>query len=219
MPARTPRRPTTTAPPDPVARFAARYPRLFHVTDPAALPGIAAHGLLSAAGLVALYEVPEPDRPALLSGNRGRNTFTPLAREGLPGATLRDQWMPDAPLAETLRGTYANDPAAWRRHINAHAFFLLSENDAARLARVNRARAQITLAFETAPLLAAHAVRAFTTPINTGIARGLYGRPGSPRDEHTFQPVANYPRPDKRPPKELAILGGVPDAMAYRVEP
>ncbi|MBP0493826.1 DUF7002 family protein [Pararoseomonas indoligenes] len=200
------------------ARFAARFPTLFHVTDPEALPGIATNGLLSAAALVALYEVREPDRPALLEHNRGRGNFTRLHREGLPGATLRDQWMPDAPLAQTLHGTYANDPTAWRRHINAHVFFWLNKPQAERLARVNRARAQTLLAFDTARLLAAHADHAFTTPINTGIAQGLYGRPGSPRDEHTFQPIASYPRPDRRAPKELAIRDGIPDAMAYLIQ-
>jgi len=201
---------------DGAARFAARFPRLFHVTDPDALPGIERHGLLSAEALVALYEVPPPDRPALLDENRGRNRFTRLAHPGLPGATLRDQWMPDAPLTSALRGTYANDPAAWRRLVNAHVFFWLSEAQAEKLARVNPARAQIVLAFETAPLLAAHASHAFTTPINTGIAQGLYGRPGAPRDETTFQPVAAFPRPDRRPPKELALRGAVPDALRHR---
>ncbi|WP_338664440.1 hypothetical protein VQH23_04575 [Pararoseomonas sp. SCSIO 73927] len=208
-----------TAAPEGAARFAARFPLLFHVTDPEALPGIRRDGLLSAAALVALYKVPEPERPALLEHNRGRGNFTRLHRDGLPGATLRDQWMPDAPLAQTLHGTYANNPTAWRRHINAHVFFWLNRPQAERLARVNRARAQTVLAFDTARLLAAHAGHAFTTPINTGIATGLYGRPGSPRDETTFQPVAAYPRPDRRAPKELAIRDGIPDAAAYLIQP
>ncbi|MCR0985652.1 DUF7002 family protein [Roseomonas populi] len=208
-----------TEPAEAAARFAARFPVLFHVTDPEALPGIAANGLLSTEALVALYDVPPEDRPALLDHNRGRGNFTRLHREGLPGATLRDQWMPDVPLTQTLRGAYANDPIAWRRHINAHVFFWLNKPQAERLARVNRARAQTVLAFDTARLLAAHASHAFTTPINTGIAQGLYGRPGSPRDEHTFQPVTAYPRPDRRPPKELAIRHGVPDATAYLIQP
>ncbi|WP_426954881.1 DUF7002 family protein [Muricoccus radiodurans] len=206
-----------TAAAEGAARFAARHPRLFHVTDPDALPGIERDGLLSAAALVDLYGVPEPDRPALLDDNRGRGVFTRLTRPGLPGATLRDQWMPDAPLTACLRGAYTGRPAAWRRLINSHVFFWVDEAQAHRLARVNRARAQIVLAFDTAGLLAAHADRAVTAPINTGIAAGLYGRPGTPRDETTFRPLTEYPRPDRKPAKELAIRDGVPDVMRHRI--
>ena len=200
---------------DGLARFAARFPRAYHVTDPANLPGIARDGLLSAEALAALYAVPDAEH--LLAGNRGRGHFLALARTGLPGATLRDQWMPDEPLAACLRGDYAGRPDAWRRLINAHAFLWLSEPQARRLAAVNRARGQVVLAFDTAPLLAACGERAVTAPINTGIATGMYGRPGSPRDETTFRPVAEYPRADRRTPKELAIRGGTGAGLPYAV--
>ncbi|WP_376098811.1 hypothetical protein ACE7GA_09495 [Roseomonas sp. CCTCC AB2023176] len=200
---------------DGAARFAARFPRAFHVTDRANLPGIARDGLLSAEALAALYAVPDADR--LLSENRGRGHFVHLSRDGLPGATLRDQWMPDEPLTACLRGAYAGRPDWWRCLINAHVFLWLSEPQARRLAAVNRARDQVVLAFETAPLLAATAGRAFTTPINTGIATGRYGRPGSPRDETTFHPVAETPRPDRRTLKELAIRGGTGPGLPHAV--
>jgi len=197
--------------------FCRRYPVLFHVTDPGALPGIEQDGLLSSEALVALYGVPASERPALLRANRGRNNFHRLQGAGCPGATLRDQWMPDPQLGQCLRGGYAGRPDDWRALINAHCFFWLSAEQAGRLSRANRARNQVVLRFDAASLLAEHGSRASTTPINAGIALGLYGRPGSPRDEHTFRPVDEFPRGDGKAPKELAVLWGVPDAWRFRL--
>ncbi|MFC0409991.1 DUF7002 family protein [Roseomonas elaeocarpi] len=199
--------------------FTRRYPRLFHVTDPAALPGIEADGLLSAEALLRLYAV--PDREAILGRNRGRGNFQVLERAGHPGAVLRDQWMPDEPLRACLGGRYRDRPEAWRRLINAHVFFWVEEAQARRLAGVNRAREQRVLVFGSAALLAGCDIGdVFTTPINAGYALPRYGRPPSPRDETTFRPLAGYPyrdAPDRRPPRELAVRGGVAGAMRFRV--
>ena len=201
-----------------VGAFAQRFPVLFHVTDPGALPGIAARGLLSASALVVLYGVPEAERAALLEADRGRGNFHSLSAPGLEGAVLRDQWMPDAELSDALEGEYAGRPGAWRRMINDHVFFCLSEARANGLAKVNRRRAQIVLAFDAAGLLATHGGHAWTTPINTGIGRTRFGNIAA-RSEATFQPLSSFPRPDRRRPRELAVRGGVPDAMAHAVLP
>lgn len=197
--------------------FCRRYPVLFHVTDPEALPGIEQDGLLSSEALVRLYEVPESDRPALLRANRGRGNFHRLSAAGRPGATLRDQWMPDPQLDQCLQGDYAGRADDWRALINAHCFFWLSAEQAGRLSRANRARNQVVLRFDAASLLAEYGSSASTTPINAGIAFGLYGRPGSPRDARTFRPVDEFPRGDGKAPKELAVLRGVPDAWRFRL--
>ena len=197
------------------AAFARRFPVLFHVADPGALPGIRAHGLLSAAALAALYGVPEAERPALLEANRGRNRFVALSRPGLPGAVLRDQWLPEKGLLACLGGEYAGQPALWRRLINDHAFLWLSLRQAEKLAGVNPARGQVILRFDAAALLARHGARALTTPINAGSVMTMFGRAPSPRDETTFRPLSDFPRADGRTPHELAIREGVPDAMAY----
>lgn len=197
--------------------FCARYPRLFHVTDPGALDGIRAHGLLSAEALVDLYAVPAAEREELLTHDRGRGHFHPLARQGLPGAVLRDQWMPDERLLTCLTGRFAGRPGAWRRLVNGHVFFWLSDSKAAQMAGLNRNRRQIVLRFDSAALLARHHDAAFTTPINAGFALSLYGRPPARRDESTFRPLSGFPHRDRRPPRELAIRGGVPDAWACRI--
>ncbi|MFT8246393.1 DUF7002 family protein [Roseomonas sp. BN140053] len=199
-----------------VAAFARRFPVLFHVTDPAALPGIERNGLLSAAALVELYGVPEAERAALLEENRGKGRFHPLQRPGLPGAVLRDQWLPEKGLLACLGGRYAGQPREWRRLINDHAYFWLSAADATRLAGVNAARAQVVLRFDAAALLAVHGAAAWTTPINAGSVMTRRWPP-SPRDESTLRPVSEFPRADRRKPRELAIRGGVPDAWRFRL--
>lgn len=202
-------------PPEPVARFARRFPVLYHATWPEAVPAILARGLLPAEALADLYGLTGAAREAALSEDRGRGNFLRLSAPGLPDATLRDQWLPEARLAPALTGSYAGDARAWRRLINAHAFFWLSKDQAGRLARADRSRAQVVLAFDAASLLARHHARASTTPINAGSAFALYGRPATPRGDGTLRPVAEFPRGDGRAPKELLVRGGVPDAADH----
>ncbi|RYJ01242.1 MAG: hypothetical protein EON47_11380 [Acetobacteraceae bacterium] len=127
------------------AGFAARFPLLFHVTERSALPSIARHGLLSAAGLARLLGA-TPD----LGANRGGWTrlATPAGE-----ALLRRQGMPDAALASRLDPAIAL--ADWRRFINAQVFLFPAEAAAWRLLRAEPGRDQAVLAFPTAALLAA----------------------------------------------------------------
>lgn len=203
---------------DGLARFARRFPVLYHATWPEAVPAIRARGLLSAEALADLYGLAGAARAAALEEDRGRGNFVRLSAPGLPDAVLRDQWLPGARLAPALTGPWAGDARGWRRLINAHVFFWLSREGAERLARADRSRAQVVLAFDAASLLAAHEGRAFTTPINAGSAFALYGRPATPRGEGTLRPASEYPRGDGRAPKELLVRGGVPDAAAHLVD-
>ena len=127
--------------------FADRFPALFHVTDRAALPGIRAHGLLSAAALCRSCAVPADRLPALLEHNRG--TYAALA----PGAALRRQGMPDGPLSRRLAPGL--DPAGWRRLVNGMVFLFARPRDAETLRACEPSRDQVILRFETAALLGA----------------------------------------------------------------
>ena len=64
--------------------FIRRYPWLFHVTDPAALPGIETDRPLPAQALLRLCEVPEHE--AIFGLNRGKGNFRVLEHTGHPGA-------------------------------------------------------------------------------------------------------------------------------------
>ncbi len=182
---------------DGAARFAARYPRVWHVIEAdGAGPWLSETGLLPAADL----------RP----GGTNRDSFDRVGLGTGRIAVLRPQQMPDHRLTPTLAGRFAGQPDLWRRHVDSHVFFWAEarRRDAFIRACV-RLRARpgpppVTLAIETAALLARHGAIAWFATINTGST--VRGGARARRDENTLRPVTGY---RCGPVAELAIRGRV----------
>lgn len=197
-----------TAPDDGITRFAARHPVVWHVIEAEGLPGMARHGLLPAAELRALAQVPD--------NSANRDDYEPVALPGGGTAVLRFQIMADAKLSPSLAGAYAGKPALWRTHINSHVFFWADParrdsflratlRERARSRAAPSTTAPAVLAFDTFALLAAVGPDAFYSTFNTGST--VRGAARAQRDEGTFRPVAAY---RSGPAAELAIRGAVP---------
>jgi hypothetical protein len=193
---------------DGAARFAARYPVVWHVIEAeGAGPWLASTGLLPAAALLRMAGV--------TADGANREDFRVLGFGGGCVAVLRPQLMADHRLAPTLSGVFAGRPEAWRRHVNAHVFFWAEQRRRdAFLGACVRLRAKsnaapghtppAVLAIETARLLARHGDRAYFARINTGST--VRGGARARRDDTTLAPVAGY---RSGPVAELAIRGCV----------
>lgn len=179
------------------ARFAARYPRVWHVLEAdGAGPWLAETGLLPAGDL---HE----------SGSN-REGFHCVALGSGRVAVVRPQQMPDHRLVPTLAGIFAGRPDLWRSHVDSHVFFWAEarRRDAFIRACI-RLRAlsgppPVILAVETAALLARHSAIAWFATINTGST--VRGGARARRDENTLRPVTDY---RTGPVAELAIRGRV----------
>jgi hypothetical protein len=198
---------------DGAARFAARYPVVWHVIEAeGAGPWLSATGLLPAAALLRLAGV--------TADGANRDDFRVVGFGDGCVAVLRPQLMEDRWLAPTLSGAFAGHPEAWRRHVNAHVFFWTEQRRRdAFLRACLRLRAKSStaaddappavLAVETARLLARHGDSAYFARINTGST--VRGGARTRRDETTLAPVAGY---RSGPVAELAIRGCVgPDGL------
>jgi Family of unknown function (DUF7002) len=187
---------------DGAARFAARYPVVWHVIEAeGAGAWLSAMGLLPAAALFALAGLPDE--------GANRDGFQRLQVGGQLTAIVRPQLMQHARLLPTLGGRFAGDPNAWRRHINAHVFFWTEprRRDAFIRACVRLrgcgAPPRI-LAIDSGSLLRCQLACAFFARINTGSTVRGGGR--THRDENTLVPVAHYRSGSVA---ELAIRGPV----------
>lgn len=169
------------------AELAARHPRLYHLTDPLAWGSIRRHGLLSAAALVELFELPAPRRAELLAARRPHAVAIEHPRHGR--AVLSD----NLPLSERALERCLDDglsPSDWLRLLNARVFFWASREGLARLAgaRRNRDRPRLTLELDTLSLASAHAERLCLSPINSGATLRRAVR----RGRTTFTPMLRH---------------------------
>ncbi len=195
------------------------YPRLYHMAEDGSWPSITCHGLLSTERLVDLFEVPEPQRTALLTQHRP--DCVPLTHPRHGHAVIRDQ----KPLQATKLEQLLIDLSVtqWIRLLNSHVFFWLHPDRLSTLlnARAYRARPHLVLTVDTRGLVRSHAEGIRLSPINSGASAYLTGHRGSA----TFRTIADYqhPRSRLRPPKyvvELAVAQAVPDIVDHtlRVE-
>jgi len=204
-----------TAAADGIARFAARFPVVWHVVEADGLAGVDAHGLLPAADLLRQAGAAPTDR--------NRDDFLHLQLgDGGPSAVLRFQLMADAKITPSLHGLFAGQPALWRALIDSQVFFWADparRDSFLRACRRDRRRSQsapldeppVILAFDTAALLAAQSAAAFYSTFNTGST--VRGAARARRDENTFRPVTDY---RSGPAAELAIRGPVLPALLAR---
>jgi hypothetical protein len=193
---------------DGAARFAARYPVVWHVIEcDGAGPWLETLGLLPTRDLYHLAGTPED--------GRNRDDFRRLDLGQGRVAVLRPQLMADHLLAASLAGSFTGRPDRWRQLINAHVFFWPEARrrdsfvDACRRLRVDSRvtptqAAPRAIAFDTAALLTQCGADAFYARINTGAA--LRGGARARRDDTAFASLADY-RSGRA--AELAIRGPV----------
>lgn len=193
------------------------------MTEPGSWPTIARHGLLSTAALLEEFEVPQVERPALISARRPRSVVLTHPRTG-ELATVRD----NGPLREHILSQALTDmtPTAWYETLNRRVFFWLSEEKLNKLltARLYRQRAHEVICVETSELVARYEAHIELAPINTGAA---FAPSAATRGSQTFRSIAAYPldemvrwRGKKDAIVELTVAWSVPDIreMTIRVE-
>jgi|HubBroStandDraft_1064217.scaffolds.fasta_scaffold45777_2 hypothetical protein len=183
--------------------FAARYPRVWHVTE---AEGAGCEILYPAAILRDLASVPDD--------NANRDDFQCVSLPGGGQAVLRMQLMRDERLCPTLTGTFSGRPDLWRAHINRHVFFWVSEDRRDRFIKacirlrgrgaLGPGDAPVVIELDTAVLLEAHSTAAFFSLINAGST--VRGGARARRDETTLRALSDW-RGERV--VELAILGPV----------
>lgn len=179
---------------DGAARFAARYPVLWHVIEAeGAGRWLATMGLLPAAELLR--------RAGATADGRNRDDFRRVRLNHDAVALLRPQRMPDAALIPTLGGSFRGRPDAWRQLIDSHVFFWTDPGRRDRfLGACMRLRAKsrsasgtirpVVLAFDTAALLGLHGEHAYLSRFNAGST--VRGGARVRRDEATLMPLGHY---------------------------
>ena len=180
--------------------MSARFPRLFHVTDQAALPGIAARGLRPAAELAALAGHD-------LAANRAG--WFDLHEDGRKLASLRRQGMPDAALE--VRLVPGLTPEGWRAFINGMVFLFVRETAARRFRAAEPARDQVLIVFDRAALEAAGCLLRGCR-FNNGYLDRLPAARRRLRGPADYQPLAGWTGPA---PREVAIPGGIPAGIPF----
>jgi hypothetical protein len=187
--------------------FAPRH--FYHLAEPANLPSIRRHGLLSTERLLDLAQVPENEREAILFQHRPESVV--LAS----GVVIRDQKpMPPHLIARALPKDVT--PSEWYRFLNRFVFLWSNRARVERHLRAFGARPQILLAFDASQLLEQLGERIYLSPINSGNAR----RRPVPRSPHIFvpyrewvksgwQPIDGENRRRSCPPAEILVEGNL----------
>lgn len=200
--------------------LAALHPLLHHVAEPDALPGLQRHGLLPTSRLLDLFDVPRNERVAI---ERRRRPDRVRIEHPVHGhATIAD----NLPLTEKALTGCLDDglsPEDWLIELNRRVFFWPTADDLAGhlSARLNRGREKLVLSVDTLALARAHADRIELAAINTGSTIRKPAR----RGRGTFTPLAAHPYAQWRRLRggldrirEVTVVGGVPDVMAFLVE-
>jgi len=147
--------------------LAARFQRLFHVSEPGVTESIRRHGLLSSQALLDRFDIEPARRHVLLSERRTRGV--PISHPVHGKAVLND----NLPLSKkALQGCLDDGltPDDWLRRLNARVFFWPTERRLQSLlaARVNRTRDREVLVFDTRRLLTPCWSSVSLSPINSG---------------------------------------------------
>jgi hypothetical protein len=200
--------------------LAAKHPYLYHLTDPAALPGILRHGLLPTSGLLSLFEVPQADRVAI--ERRRRSAGVPITHPVHGTAMITD----NLPLSEAALTVCLDDglsPEDWLLFLNQRVFFWPDEEnlDGHRHARLNRGRERLVLVLDTLSLVRQHHEHVQLTAINTGATLRKPARRGLatfvPAHLHSYEGWRRL-RGGRDRLKEVAVVGGVADIADHLVK-
>lgn len=200
--------------------LAALHPRLYHLTDPCALPNILRHGLLPTRDLLTLFEVPTAERVAI--EGRRRPAGVALAHPVHGRAVITD----NLPLSEAALASCLDDglaPADWLAMLNGRVFFWPDEAGLGRLldARLNRGRDRLVLVLDTLSLARRHAARIELAAINTGSTIRRPARRGlstfTPLGRHGYQAWRRL-RGGRDRIREVTVVGGVGAVAEHLVE-
>lgn len=182
--------------------FVARHPRLWHLAHADAWPTIQEHGLLSAARLVALADLPPDRADTLLSRRRAASEALDLP-DGSQ-AVLRDQKpLHEGKLASVLTdGMTVSD---WLRLLNSLVFFFPTDEALRAVYAAYAADPVVVLTVDTDGLLDDYGSLVRLAHINTGST--LYAP--AKRGSSTFLPVERFDR--RKTVKEVAVRDAVPN--------
>jgi hypothetical protein len=194
-----------------VIDFVARYPRLYHLAHGDAWPNLQRHGLLSAAGLVRLFEV--PDAGSLLAQRRPEAEALTHPVHGT--ATLRDQKpLNEAKLASAL--TEGVTVSEWLDLLSRLAFFFPGRegrdpDGLQKMLAVYGHEPVVVLTVDTSSLVRDYEASILLSHINTG---ATYYAP-APRGRDTFLSIRRYDHAKRRTVKEVAVPDGVPNLLDH----
>jgi hypothetical protein len=189
-----------------------RFPpsSFYHWADPANLPSIRQHGLLSTDRLLALAGFSANKRAGMLSQHRPHRVELPN------GIIIRDQApMPPTLLSKALPPDVS--PSDWYRLLNGYVFLWASLERAERHRTAFARSSQVLLIFDAALLLRELGDRVLLSPINSGNAR----RRPTPRSPRLFVPfhewsvqgwpvIAGQQRSRSALPAEIVLEGHLP---------
>ncbi len=166
-------------------RFAAYYPRLYHVAEPQSWDLIAKHGLLSTTALLDFFKVKGKKRFAAES--RRRSAPIPLTPDGT--VVLRDQLPINESKLEACLVSMTTQE--WYEALNRRVFFWPTNQRLLGMLKAGpyRARKHLVLTLDTAALLRTYLERVELSRINSGST--LYNP--SPRGRDTFLALDEYP--------------------------
>ena len=200
--------------------LAERHPRLYHLTDPDAVPGILRHGLLPTGSLLTLFEVTPGDRARIECERRPASVRLTHPVHGQ--ATITD----NLPLSMTALSSCLDDgltPADWLRILNRRVFLWADQAGLSRLlgARLNRGRERAVLVLDTLSLTRRYLDHIELSPINSGATLRRAARRGSstfvPMRLHSYQ---SWQRLRGRWDRilEVTVVRGVTDVADHLVD-
>jgi hypothetical protein len=197
-----------------------RHPRLYHVTDSDALPGIMRHGLLPTSRLLSLFEVAPADRPAI---EKKRRTASVTLSHPVHGRAIITD---NLPLSEAALVTCLDDgltPSDWLAMLNKRVFFWADQEGLRRHigAKLNRDRDRLVLVLDTLSLTRRYRELTELAAINTG---STIRRPAR-RGRSTFTPLHLYSyltwqrlRGGRDRIREVTVSGGVVPLTDHLIE-
>ncbi len=200
--------------------LAARHPRLYHLTDPQAVPGILRHGLLPTSCLLSLFDVPAQDR-SRIEGQR-RPASVRLTHPVHGQATITD----NLPLSMTALSSCLDDrltPEDWLRILNRRVFLWADRGGLSRLlgARLNRNRERAVLVLDTLSVARRYSDCIELSPINSGATMRRAARRGL----STFTPMLRHSYDEWRRLRggrdrvlEVTIVGRVTDVADHLLD-
>lgn len=200
--------------------LAARHPRLYHLTEPDALPGILRHGLLPTERLLTLFEVAEADRRAI--ERQRRPASVRLDRPGHGWATITD----NAPLHMAKLARCLDDglaPEDWLRKLNERVFFWADKKrlDGLLRAKLNLTRDRQVLVLNTLSIARCSGARMELSPINSGATIHKPARRGlstfTPLDSHSYKEWRQL-RGKLDQVCEVTVVGGVCNVADHLIE-
>jgi hypothetical protein len=200
--------------------LAERHPRLYHVTTPGAVRGMASRGLLPTSALLDLFEIVGERRAAIV--DRPRKTEVVIEHPVLGKAIIND----NSPLTIKALELCLDDglcASDWLEMLNERVFFWADRDGVTRLlgARRNRDRTREVLVFDTLSLAREFGDLMELSPINSGATIRRAARRGL----STFAPIHahSYPawqalRGRRDRVLEVTVREGVPNINEHLID-